>query len=174
MKRTCTTLIAGSSLLIPWVILASLPDVSIGSVYPVWVWVFLILLELAEELVPLRGASGILLIMLPALCFFVWNPRLFRGSVKVPRRTYVLFAVGALLSLSYFALAWNDGLTVQGVQYTYTVFAANIVIVAALGFMFAISRKAEPSFRTDLSLHWTLFVWLFWFAFPYLGPLGFP
>jgi drug/metabolite transporter (DMT)-like permease len=116
-------------------------------------------------------ASAIFALMIPALFFFAWNPRLLRGSPAVPRRSYALFAVGAVLSLGYFYSLWNEGLKVQGVSYTYSLFSANIAAIAVLGFVFA---RKEPSFRYNLFLHWTLFLWMSWFAFPFLGKLSFP
>ncbi len=212
------------------------------SFYPAWFWPLFLYLGLFGHLVGNFGeagsemASGILTMTIPALFFFAWNPRLFRGSVKVPRRSYALFVVGAVLSLDYFYSDWNEGLKVQGVWYTYALFSADIALVAALGFMFArtwnpglfrgsikVPRRAyalfavgavlslgyflfgvhgvwysyalfaadialvaalgfmfawrwkgEPSFRTNLFLHWTLFAWFFWFAFPFLGHLVLP
>ena len=176
MKPGWATLIVGLSLLIPWVVLVSLPSVSNESFYPVWFWPFSLLLGLFGELVGRSGeaASDILTMMIPALFFFAWNPQLFRSSVKVPRRSYALFAVGAALSLGYFFSRWSEGLEVQGVQYTYNLFALNIAFVAALGFMFAPRWKGPPSFRTNLFLHWALFVWFFWFAFPPFGQFSLP
>ena len=138
MKPGWATLIVGLSLLIPWVVPVSLPNVSNGSYTPVWPLPFLFLLGLFGQ-----EASVILMLMIPALFFFAWNPRLFRGSGKVPRRSYALFAVGAVLSLDYFYSAWNEGLRVQGVRCTYTLFATNIALVAALGFMFAGRWKGD-------------------------------
>jgi hypothetical protein len=31
--------------------------------------------------------------------------------------------------------------------------------------------KRQPSFGRNLLAHWLLFVWLGWYAFPYLGEL---
>ena len=137
MKPGWTTLIAGLNLLIWGVALVFLINAASNQAFFPAAW--------------------------PALFFFVWDPRLYRGSVKVPRRSYALFAVGAVLSLGYFLFG------VQGVWYTYALFAAEIALVAALGFIFAWRWKGEPSFRTNLFLHWNLFAWLAWFAFPLLG-----
>jgi len=239
MKPGWTTLIAGLNLLIAGVVLVFLISAaSDESFYPAWFGLFFLYLGLFGHLVGNFGelASGILTMMIPALFFFAWNPQLFRGRVKVPRRSYALFAVGALLSLDYSYSAWSEGLRVQGVWYTYALFSADIALVAALGFMFArtwnprlfrggikVPRrsyalfavgavlslgyflfevhgvwytyalfaadialvaalgfmfawrwKGEPSFSTNLFLHWTLFAWFFWFAFPFLGHLVLP
>jgi hypothetical protein len=183
MKPKWTTLIAGLSLLIGWVQIFFLPSVPNGSVYPIWFWNFFFL---SWFLVPtsiqpnsvlasfIEGASFYLTMMSPVLFFFAWNPRLFVGSVHVPRRSYALFVVGAALSVYYFYFAWNEGLRVQGFWYTFSLFAADVSLVVALGFIFARKRREEPSFISNLFLHWALCGWLFWFAFPFLGQLSLP
>ena len=112
--------------------------------------------------------------MATALFFFAWNPRLFRGSVDVPKRTYVLFAVVTVLSSINFYSNWNDGLQVQGGPYTFTVLTLNIVCIMGLGTIFVRSRNKEPSFANNLLLHWSLFAWLAWFALPFLGAPTYP
>lgn len=173
MKPKWATLIAGLSLLTGWVVVFfRTPAASNESFFPAWFWLLFLLVGLFSRFGD--AASGIFTMMIPALFFFAWNPRLFLGSVKVPRRSYALFAVGTVYSLDYFYSAWNEGLRVQGVQYTYTFFALNIALVAALSFMFARRWRAAPSFRSNLFLHWTLCAWLFWFSLPLLGQLSLP
>ena len=181
MKPKWTTLIAGLSLLIGWILVSFLPSVPPGSVYPIWFWnLFLLPLLLSTSFIPtawssfIEGASFYLTMMFPVLFFFAWNPRLFLGGVNVPRRSYALFAVGAGLSVYYFYFAWSEGLRVQGFWYTYSLFAADLVLVVALGFVFARRWRGEPSFISNLFLHWALCGWLFWFAFPFLGQLSLP
>jgi hypothetical protein len=83
----------------------------------------------------------------------------------------VLLAVAAVLSVFYFIGSWKWGLEYQGLHHTRVVCAANIVWVAILGFAFARSRQGTTSFKFNLFLHWMLFAWLAWYAFPYLGEL---
>jgi hypothetical protein len=105
----------------------------------------------------------------PMVLFFVWNPGLFNGNAKVPKRSYVLLIVATLVNVLWFVVGWKDGLAVQGTRYNYTVCAVNILWIASLWMMFALSRRAEPSFKTNLLLHWVLFAWLAWYAFPFFG-----
>jgi len=104
----------------------------------------------------------------PVLLFFAWNPRLFSGATNVPKRSYALFAIATLLTVLYFRSV-SDGIGYQGPKYTYAFLAANVASIALLVFIFVRNWNREPSFRTNLLLHWSLFAWLAWFAFPFLG-----
>lgn len=110
-------------------------------------------------------------VAVPTLLFFVWNPGLFRGEAIVPKRSYVLLAIATVLSVVYFVASWNWGLKYQGPQHVYVVCAVNVAWVTLLILAFARSWKAPPSFRFSLFLHWILFAWFAWYAFPYLGEL---
>jgi hypothetical protein len=110
-------------------------------------------------------------VIVPVLLFFAWNPGAFRGESKIPQRTYVLLALATVLSVVYFVLSWNYGLKYQGARFTHIVCVVNAVWLAVLWVMFARAWNREPSFKTNLFLHWLLFAWLAWYAFPYLGEL---
>jgi hypothetical protein len=110
-------------------------------------------------------------VVLPTLLFFAWHPGLFRGQAKIPKRSYMLFAVATVLSLVYFAASWKWGLHYQGIRYTHVVCIVNITWAAFLGLAFARSWNGPSSFRFNLFLHWMLFAWLAWYAFPTLGEL---
>jgi hypothetical protein len=110
-------------------------------------------------------------VAVPTLCFFAWHPGLFRGDTKMPKRSYVLLIILILLAIADFVTSWNWGLQYQGAHYTHVVCAVNIAWVALLALAFARSWKRPPSFAYSLFLHWMLFAWLAWCAFPYLGEL---
>ncbi len=74
-----------------------------------------------------RSRSGII----PVILFFVWNPGLFHGEGAVPQRSLVLLLVTTSLNLPWFVLGWNDGLTMQGARYKYSVSTVNVVFIAA-------------------------------------------
>jgi hypothetical protein len=59
----------------------------------------------------------------------------------------------------------------QGARHTYVVCIVNAAWIAFLWLIFARYWKREPSFKINLLLHWVLFAWLAWYAFPYLGEL---
>jgi hypothetical protein len=110
-------------------------------------------------------------IVVPMLCFFVWNPGLFRGQSKVPWRSYVLLIILILLSVAYFVTSWKSGLKYQGSRFTHVVCAVNATWAACLALAFGRSWKEPSSFSYNLFVHWMLFAWLAWYAFPYLGEL---
>jgi len=110
-------------------------------------------------------------VILPMLLFFLWNLQLFRGEAKVPRRSYVLLALLAVLSAIDFVVSWKWGLQYEGPKFTVAVCSVNIALLAFLGLAFARTRKGTTSFTTSLFLHWMLFAWLGWYAFPWLGEL---
>jgi hypothetical protein len=107
----------------------------------------------------------------PVVFFLVWNPHLLRGQANIPKRTYFLFAGLIVLTVVWFVVGWKFGLQYQGARFTYLVCAVNAAWIALLGLLFIRAWKGNPSFPRSLALHWLLFVWLAWYAFPYLGEL---
>ena len=112
-----------------------------------------------------------LAIGLPVLLFFLWRPGFFRGAPQVPRRSYVLVAIITVLSITYFISGWRRGLQYQGAGYTRAVLIVNVGWAAVLVFAFVRTWKKGASFGISLFVHWMLFAWLAWYAFPYLGEL---
>jgi hypothetical protein len=110
-------------------------------------------------------------VAVPMLLFFVWHPGLFRGESDVPKRSYGLLVVAVLLSVADFVTSWKWGLQYQGSHHTYGVCAVNVGWVVFLTLAFARGRDKPSSFGFSLFLHWTLFAWLAWYAFPYMGEL---
>jgi hypothetical protein len=110
-------------------------------------------------------------LLLPTLLFVFWNPQLFRAEGKIPKRSYVLFLLLAVLNAVAFVVDWKWGLKYQGSQYTALVCSINILWVGFLSLAFRRTAKKTPTFRTSLFLHWVLFAWLCWYAFPWLGEL---
>ena len=164
MKNELTTVLAGSGLLIP----ASVGLLSAGAPtllcpLPALTVIPAFLLYSAHLF---RTA-----VLIPTLLFFAWNPGLFRGDVKVPKRSYVLLAVATVLSVIWFVGGWKYGLQYQGPRYTYAICLVNLVWLALLGATFGRSWKGQSSFKLNLALHWILFAWFAWYAFPYLGEL---
>ena len=110
-------------------------------------------------------------VLIPALLFLLWNPQLFRGEGRIPRRSYVLLAALTFLSIIYFIGSWKLGLKYQGPPYTAVICSINIAWLGFLGIAFRRTLKSNPSFQASLLLHWMLFAWLGWYAFPWLGEL---
>jgi hypothetical protein len=110
-------------------------------------------------------------VLVPVLLFFVWHPGLFRGEARVPRRSYALLVILTVLSTVYFIAGWKLGLKYEGAEYTRAVCFVNVAWATFLVFAFGRTWKNGSSFKTSLFLHWMLFAWLAWYAFPYLGEL---
>jgi hypothetical protein len=105
-------------------------------------------------------------VCLPTLIFVVWFP----SGVKIPWRSYALLAVAAPLNVIYCFGGWRRGLEYQGLEYTRVVCSLSITWMVFLVFAFALFWKG-CSLRYSLLLHWMLFAWLVWYAFPYLGEM---
>jgi len=110
-------------------------------------------------------------VAVPMLLFFAWHPGLFGGEAKVPKRSCVLLIAVILLDAADFVANWNWGLQDQGAHHTHLVCAVNVAWAAFLVIAFARTWKKPSSFSYSLFLHWMLFTWLAWYAFPYLGEL---
>lgn len=100
----------------------------------------------------------------------MWNPGLFQGNADIPRRSWILLAVLTILTAVYFVGSWRYGLEYQGKRFTYGICALNAGWLVLLWTTF-MWRGNKPSFVKNLILHWLLFTWLGWYAFPYLGEL---
>ena len=116
-------------------------------------------------------ANSGLAVLVPSVFFWLWNPHLFAGSSKIPTRTFALFFACVVLTIIWFVESWNFGLQYQGARFTYVTCAFNGILAAAIGALLVVFRKTSPSFRKALAIHWLLFAWLAWCAFPYLGEL---
>jgi hypothetical protein len=110
-------------------------------------------------------------IAIPTLFFFMWLPGLLFGDGKIPKRSWALLAVAAVLNVYWFVVGWRVGIQDQGALYTCTVFIVNFAAVSFLAIAFFKNWKRNSSFSTSLIIHWILFAWLAWYAFPFLGDM---
>ena len=157
------TIIAGLTLVIPAVV--GLLHSKVPTVlYPFPALV--VLPAFAFSLLQLWVAAA----LVPPLFFFAWNPGLLKGKSKVPKRSGWLLLVGTGLTAVWFAAGWRDGMHYQGSTYVYSVFFGNVVCILSLGAAFVRCKRGE-SFAANLAFHWALFLWLAWYALPYLGEL---
>ena len=101
------------------------------------------------------------------LIFFFWSRRPVAESL-VPMRSIILLAVVVGLSVACFVAGWSYGVHYQGLSHTASLACINaaftLVAIAIL-----IKHKSSPSRHGSLAFHGALFVWLTWFAFPWLG-----
>src|SRR5579864_5294912 len=73
-----------------------------------------------------------LAILVPAVLFFACNPGLFRGMMRVPKRSWVLLITLTVLSVVYFVGSWRYGNQYQGREYTVAICAVNLVWIGIL------------------------------------------
>lgn len=109
-------------------------------------------------------------LMMPTILFFLWNHRLLYGQPNVPKRTMVAVAILCVLTAFWFKTSWGYGMECQGERYTVIMLIINLAWIASLWSLIILCLR-RPSFRTNLLLHWVLFAWLSWYAFPWLGEL---
>jgi hypothetical protein len=110
-------------------------------------------------------------IAIPTLLFLVWNPRFFRGEGRIPNRSYTLLAFLTVFTAVWFVLGWKFGSQYQGPRFTHLMLVVNIAWLLGLWALFLSALKHTPSVGLSLTIHWLLFAWLAWSAFPYLGEL---
>lgn len=161
MKPAYYTMIAGASLLIPPVLLLRSFGQAPTALYPLPGTV------LIPALFGLREGA----VLIPSALFFAWIPGLFSGDDKIPRRSFVLLVVVTVANVLWLAAAWQDGIAMQGVSYTHRVSALSLLWLASLWIAFVLVRKSAPSFTKNLLLHWFMFAWFAWYAFPFFGEL---
>ena len=116
-------------------------------------------------------AFGPLAAAMPSFLFYWCNPNLFRGETLIPRRSYWAVAIAMVLNCVTFAADWEYDVQSKGAHLVYTVGAINAAWMLALILALVWNRRAAPSFLRTLFLHWFAFLWLAWYAFPYLGEL---
>jgi hypothetical protein len=158
MQPRAVTLLAGLSLMVPATVAVLFYPRRLYTPLPLLVWVPIYRLGIPD-------------IFAPMLLFFLWNPALFRGSPKFPNRTYVLFFLLVIVSMGWFIFSWKWGIQFQGRNYTGTIFVINVIWIAGLFVALWRSRRAAASFASNVVVHWAIFLWLAWCAFPVLGEL---
>jgi cytochrome bd-type quinol oxidase subunit 2 len=110
-------------------------------------------------------------IVFPAVSFCLWHRGLFRGDTIVPRRTYFLLAILFVLNLVWIVCGWRLGVQYEGVEYMRAVCFVSLIWATFLVYYLARTKRRGSTFAANLFLHWALFAWLGWYAFPYLGEL---
>jgi hypothetical protein len=161
MKKTLT-LLAGLSLLLPAIFFFfNGGDTTDSIIYP----------HPALVLIPMFLGARWGAIAVPTAFFFGWNPGLFSGDSRIPRRSYIFLIIASLLSILWFAVCWKDGLAIQGAKYNHSLLLINAAWLVLIWALFERCRGAEPSYYSNLLSHWLLFAWLAWYAFPFFGEM---
>jgi hypothetical protein len=172
MKGRLITVVSALALAIPAWVAINGPGNYSGGMSPVHPFPMLTVLASFISVDHGWGLAGALLIW-PAL-FLLWNPSLLRGSHAVPRRTYALWLTTALLSVYWFAsylIDWHDlsrrWHDTEDIHKWRTLGVINGALAVLIGLMLLRIRGLQrSSFASNLLLHWGLFAWLAWCAFP--------
>jgi hypothetical protein len=165
MNSRLLVIVAGLCLLIPaWVGLFSSGVPTLYSPLPA--------VTILPAFVLSRWHLQSLAVVVPSILFFLWSPGLIldQRPKKVPTRTVALLGLLTILAVVDFGFGWKYGVQYQGMYYAVGVGIINVVWLVCLWWA-AIHWWRQPSFRGSLLLHWFLFAWLAWYAFPYLGEL---
>jgi hypothetical protein len=161
IKSSLATVVAGLSLLVPasmGIFFSGVPRI----LHP-----FPAMTAIPSFLLSSRAIA----VAVPSLVFLAWNPGLFRGASNIPKRSHWLLVVAIIISIVWFGVGWENGLRYQGARYVYEICVVNVAEIAFLAAVFSRYAKRRTSFGISLTLHWLLFVWLAWYALPYLGEL---
>ena len=159
-RRSLATLMAGIVLLVPAALGIIRGAPTISCPFPVFT-------ALPSLIFTSRYAG----VVIQPLLFFLWNPGLFRGDDKPPMRSFWLLLLAFSFSAYWFYTGWGDGIEYQGAKYVHYVTAINVAWILSLGIIFARNLRRAPSFTMNLVLHWLIFAWLSWYAYPWLGEL---
>jgi len=100
--------------------------------------------------------------------FCIWCWPVLRGGTTLPTRSIVLLVLAVVLSAVSLMFGSRYGVEYQSVGYIVGVAVINVICWALLGLLALLARR-RPSFGHNLGFHATLFAWLAWCAFPYLG-----
>jgi len=102
--------------------------------------------------------------------FVFWSFPLLKGQERIPKRTKILAALLVLLSFIALAASWSYGIQYQGIGHTVAMYLFNLGCWAIL-FVLLRNNARQASYTSNFLFHWTLFAWLAWVAFPWLGEL---
>lgn len=82
-----------------------------------------------------------------------------------------IFVMLLLGNTYYFTGAWEAGIQVQGVGYSWLMLGLNVLIAAVAALLLFLSRRSPHRPQLLLSAHASNLLWLSWVAFPWLGEL---
>ena len=123
---------------------------------------------LPTTLAAMLGAPWIVISLIVSGLFCLWCKQLFMRQAAIPFRTWILFFGTTALTVAWYVAGWNYGLEWGGKFFTYGCAIISGLLFLACGFFLYIA-KHHKSFSASLAAHLVLFVWLFSYAFPWLG-----
>jgi hypothetical protein len=75
-----------------------------------------------------------------------------------------------MLSIGWFITTWRTGVGYEGLAHIVAVACINATAIGALWWLWSYNyRNGRFCYRIDFTT--LVFCWLFWFAFPWFGPL---
>jgi hypothetical protein len=118
---------------------------------------------------------GLAMSVFGLVLYFALPFAIFRALVHVGKNAHrvhalaiVLFGLTVVLGIVWIVVSWSYGEKYQGHVVTLTLAALNGATALFL-FLCLIANRRHPSFQSGLLFNWLLVVWLFAWAFPYLG-----
>jgi hypothetical protein len=103
-----------------------------------------------------------------AIIFWIWSYPLFRGGMRIPWRSKLLYICVVAASACTAYGDWHNGVKYNGLVHTCVMFSYNTLAALALGALWYRSRRGE-SFALSLAFQAGLFLWLAWSALAWLG-----
>jgi hypothetical protein len=105
-----------------------------------------------------------------ALVFWQWCRPLGRTGSVYPRRTVVAGIVAVVLSATYYVSQWSYGLEYQGLGFMIACLSASAMFLGTIAIAWYRYRPTG-AWLPGLVLHWMLFAWICFLAFPWLGEM---
>ena len=134
---------------------------SLAHPAPFWV---LYLYDLSLSL----GIDVVLLAaILIAVLFLVWNPQLFRGESRIPKRSLLLLVVFAVSSTGFLGSRFSLMAEIDHLNYFFAICTINALILAVLIALAGVKKDRQPLWRS-VAFHWLLFAWPASYGFPWL------
>jgi hypothetical protein len=101
--------------------------------------------------------------------FLVWCALALRPS-RVSSYSRILLVGSLLLSTCWWVSAWQYGVGHQGPRHTFALAALNALLALGLSALWWIVQQ-RPTQSRVLLFHASVFAWVFWGAFPWLGAM---
>jgi len=106
--------------------------------------------------------------LIPAVGFMIAALPATLGNGKTGRAPIVATIVAALSVVAWFYAGWAYGMQYQGKTAVLLFVALNVAAFAALAFQ-AIALRRVDSVPRKFAFHALFWVWIGWFAYPWLG-----
>ena len=109
-----------------------------------------------------------IILWLPSITMWLWNPSAFRGETMIPTRSWGLYFLLGILSLLFYISFFSYGNQFQGRTHTLSLAIINFFFCSII-LLVGLRSRRKPSFTANLLFHWLLFAWVSSYAFPFFG-----